>query len=94
MTAFFTGRMKTFGTKTLSTVMFLTVVPWEGQDKVILIVNLAIVATERTAGTASMVLMTDIECHDQYIKGIVLMPLLKHHGLSAVFFEANVFLSN
>lgn len=76
--------------------MFLTVVPWEGQYKVILIVNLAIaiVPTERRAGTESIVLMIDTECHDQYIKGIVLMLLLKHHGLSVVFLEAYVFLSN
>lgn len=93
MTAFVTGRIKTFGTKTLSTVMFLTVMPWEGQDKIILIVNLATVATERRAGTASMVLIIDIECHDQYTKGIVLM-LLRKHGLSVVFFEVNVSLSN
>lgn len=62
MTAFVTGRIKTFGTKTLSTVMFLTEVLWEGQDKIILIVNLATVATERRGGTASMVLIIDIEC--------------------------------
>lgn len=76
--------------------MFLTVVPWEGQYKVILIVNLAIaiVPTERRAGTESIVLMIDTECHAQYIKGIVLMLLLKHHGLSVVFLEAYVFLSN
>lgn len=93
MTAFVTGRIKTFGTKTLSTVMFLTVVPWEGHDKIILIVNLVTVATERRAGTANMVLIIVIECHDQYIKGIVLMLLLKH-GLSLIFFEMNVSLSN
>lgn len=76
--------------------MFLIVVPWEGQCKVILIVNLAIaiVATEKRAGTESVVLITDTECHDQYIKGFVLMSLLKHHGLSVVFLEAYVFLSN
>lgn len=70
-------------------------VPWEGQYKVILIVNLAIaiVPTERRAGTESIVLMIDTECHDQYIKGIVLMLLLKH-GLSVVFLEVYVFLSN
>lgn len=94
MTTFVTGRIKTFGTKTLSTVMFLTVVLWEGQDKIILILNLAAVSTERRAGTTNMVLMIDIDCHDQYIKEIVLVLLLKHHGLSALFFEVNVFLSN
>lgn len=49
--------------------MFLTVVPWEGQYKVIFIVNLviAIVPTERRAGTESIVLVIDTGCHDQYI---------------------------
>lgn len=93
MTAFVTGRMKTFGTKRLSAVMFLTVVLWEGQDKTILIVNLATVTTERRAGTESVGFIIDIEFHDQYRKGTVLMLLLKH-GLVVVFFEANVFLSN
>jgi len=70
--------------------MLLAVVPWEGQCKVILIVNLAIaiVPAERRAGTENIVLMIDTECQDQCIKGMVLMSLLKHHGLSVVLLEA------
>lgn len=83
MTALVTGRMKTFGTKTLSAVMFPTVVLWEDQDKIILIVNLATVSIERRARTKSII---DIECHNQYMKGIVLMLLLKH-DLSVVFLK-------
>lgn len=65
MTVFVTGRIKTL----LSQLMFLTVVPWEGQYKVIFIVNLviAIVPTERRAGTESIVLVIVTGCHDQYI---------------------------
>lgn len=69
MIVFVTGTIKTPGTKAfLSPLRFLTVVPLEGQYKVILVQNLAIalVPTEKRAGTESIVLMTDSECNDQY----------------------------
>lgn len=76
--------------------MFFTVVPWEGLYKLILIVSLRIatVVTQKRRGIESIVLMIDTECQDQYIKGIVLMSLLKHDGLSVVFLETYVLLSN
>lgn len=63
--------------------------PWEGQYKVILILNLAmaIVPTERREGTESIVLMIDTDSQNQYIKGIVLTLHLKRHGLSGVFLK-------
>lgn len=56
--------------------------------------TIAIVATQKREGIESIVLMIDTECQDQYMKGIVFMSLLKHDGLSVVFLEPYVHLSN